>query len=536
MREKKRVFCLYRVSTMQQVDQQTSEGSIDDIPMQRRICEEFCAQMSWEIVDSLTEKGVSGYTTPIADRDAITEIRKAAMQKKFDILLVYMFDRLGRRADEIPFIVQWFIENGIEVWSATEGQQEMKHHADKLINYVRFWQAQGESEKTSLRVKTSHAQLIKDGCFRGGVAPFGYKLEHRGRINKKGIHICDLVINEQEAKVVIVIFDRFLVHGYGTQQIATYLANNGMTTRKGDRFTNTTILNMLKRSLYAGILSAGGVQSDVISELQIISLSDFNRVQEIIKENAARYARKHTTPSVKSNSLLSGIIFCGHCNGRMHLTTNGKMKLRKEDSAMVPRYRYVCYNRTRYTGRCNGQTGYGASTLDNLVDTIVISIFARLNEQPDEKTISAQLEKRVADYTLSLEQAKTTLNDEQQSLATLGDEVIKVIQGKSEYDPMTLNTMYSRMSESITAKEEIVKSIELKLANSQEILQQAKDWHSEVMTWASMYSNSPIDVKKMVVSQLISAIRVSRGYKMEIEFKISEQQLGLDYSFDYDKS
>ena len=106
MSDKKRVFCLYRVSTSAQFDKRTLENEKDDIPMQKRACEEFCARMGREIVDSRSEKGVSGYKVSAHDHDAIIEIREATMKKKFDVLLVYMFDRLGRREDETPFIVQ----------------------------------------------------------------------------------------------------------------------------------------------------------------------------------------------------------------------------------------------------------------------------------------------------------------------------------------------------------------------------------------------------------------------------------------------
>ena len=54
------------------------------------------------------------------------------------------------------------------------------------MNYIRFWQAAGESEKTSIRTKTRLGQIVQEGCFRGGVAPFGYRLEKQGRLNKGG--------------------------------------------------------------------------------------------------------------------------------------------------------------------------------------------------------------------------------------------------------------------------------------------------------------------------------------------------------------
>ena len=44
------------------------------------------------------------------DRDASPEIRNLAEKKKFDVLLVFMFDRLGRREDETPFLMQWIIQ------------------------------------------------------------------------------------------------------------------------------------------------------------------------------------------------------------------------------------------------------------------------------------------------------------------------------------------------------------------------------------------------------------------------------------------
>ena len=128
----KRVICLYRVSTVGQVDH-------DDIPMQKKACREYVAQHpDWEIVDEISEKGVSGYKVSTNARDAIVEIKKRAITHQFDVLLVFMFDRLGRRDDETPFVVQWFVQQGIEVWSTREGEQRFDSHVDKLLNYIRF--------------------------------------------------------------------------------------------------------------------------------------------------------------------------------------------------------------------------------------------------------------------------------------------------------------------------------------------------------------------------------------------------------------
>ena len=127
----RRVVCLYRVSTVGQVEK-------DDIPMQKQYCREFCKQHpGWEIIKEFSEKGVSGFKKSAKDRDAIQEIQKLALQGGFDILLVFMFDRLGRKDDETPFVVEWFVKQNIEVWSAMEGQQRFDNHVDKLLNYIR---------------------------------------------------------------------------------------------------------------------------------------------------------------------------------------------------------------------------------------------------------------------------------------------------------------------------------------------------------------------------------------------------------------
>lgn len=143
------VYALYRVSTQKQVDKQKN-----DIPMQKDACREFADKMGWQIGKEFLEKGISGFKISAENRDAIQDLKAAALNGEFQILLVYMFDRIGRIDDETPFVVEWFVKHGIEVWSVKEGEQRFENHVDKLTNYIRFWQASGESEKTSMRIKT----------------------------------------------------------------------------------------------------------------------------------------------------------------------------------------------------------------------------------------------------------------------------------------------------------------------------------------------------------------------------------------------
>ena len=124
------------------------------------------------------------------------------MRHEFDILLVFMFDRLGRIESETPFIVEWFVKQGIRVWSVKEGEQRFESHVDKLTNYIRFWQAAGESEKTSIRIRTRLAQIAEAGHYHGGAAPYGYESVFLGRLNKHGAPVKDLQVVPEEAAIV----------------------------------------------------------------------------------------------------------------------------------------------------------------------------------------------------------------------------------------------------------------------------------------------------------------------------------------------
>lgn len=142
---------------------------------------------------------MSGHKVRVENRDKLRIIKEHAKQGKFDILLVFMFDRIGRIADETPFVVEWFVKNSVHVWSTQEGEQRFDNHTDKLTNYIRFWQADNESEKTSIRTKTALGQIVEDGGFKGGVAPYGYDLVRSGRLNDccRPWDICSMILGKK---------------------------------------------------------------------------------------------------------------------------------------------------------------------------------------------------------------------------------------------------------------------------------------------------------------------------------------------------
>ena len=377
----KRVICLYRVSTVGQVDH-------DDIPMQKKACREYVEQHpDWEIVDEISEKGVSGYKVSTNARDAIVEIKKRAITHQFDVLLVFMFDRLGRRDDETPFVVQWFVQQGIEVWSTREGEQRFDNHVDKLLNYIRYWQASGESEKTSIRVRTKHSQMVQDGEWRGGYIPYGYRLEYLGRTNKKNMAVRDLVIDENEAEVIRTIYRLLMEEGYGTNRVAQYLNDKGILTKKGTTlWRGTTIRAIIENPIYKGIRRFGDERSEVFEDLRIVDDVTFEKCIQLVKGRACTPA--HAPDGVvhtDSRSLLSGLLYCADCGTRLYFSHNVTTKKMADGTKRkYERDMYRCYRKLSSRKTCRGPSAYNAERLNDVVDTEIRKHLARLGSISEE--------------------------------------------------------------------------------------------------------------------------------------------------------
>lgn len=522
--QKKRVYNLYRVSTMKQVDKDK-----DDIPMQKQSCHEFIAAHSdWTFYKEISEKGVSGFKVSAKDRDAIQEIQQEAMEKKFDVLLVFMFDRLGRKDDETPFIVEWFVQQGIEVWSVKEGEQRFDHHVDKLTNYIRYWQASGESIKTSMRTKTRLSQIVQEGHFRGGTAPYGYRLEKQGRFNKKNHELYEIMVDEEEAAVVRKIFEMYVSQGYGSQRLSTYLTEQGILNRKGNNFTNVTINHMLKNNAYTGVLKSGETVTGIFPELQIISTDTFEMAQNLLRQRSTKNDERTMPLNTRGNSLLSGNVFCGHCGARLTVTTNGKKYHRKDGAVSVTaRTRYVCYNKTRHKHLCDGQTGYTVSKLDKMMDEVIHRLFERLNDLPKETIVAERYSEQIAEVKLQLAKAKATYQAHSAEVMEYEAEVIKIIRGESKLNSELLNKLHEESKQKAAESEQAVLALTEELANSEQMKAALSKHFDSIKSWADMYDECGMDTKKMILSHIMKAVRVSSGYEIEIDLAVDIEQLGL---------
>ena len=493
----KRVYCLYRVSTLGQVDQ-------NDIPMQKIDCRKFAEQQNWTIIKEFSEKGISGYKVSSEDRDAIQQIKADAILSKFDVLLVFMFDRLGRRDDETPFVVEWFVRNGIEVWSTKEGEQRFDSHVDKLTNYIRYWQASGESIKTSIRTKARLGQIVEEGHYKGGTCPYGYNLERRGRFNKKNHELYELEVNEFEAAIVQVIFHKNVNDGLGIQRIATYLNESGIKTRSDQNWCASSIRGILRNPTYIGILRSGESRSNVLPHLVIVEQEIFDMAQEIARQRSRKHEENRTVPlNTRGQSLLSGNAYCGHCGSKLTLTTNGSGYVNKNGEVTKrKRIRYVCYNKTRKRCDCDGQTGYTMTILDSTMEDVIHKLFDKLKSIPENEIVSQKYQETVKATQVNLNKAKSDFAKLTKELIDYKAEVVKVIRGESSFSSDLLNGLIAGAQEKSNEAEKVITTLQNELEDSKRMLADIKTQYNKALNWSEIFDDADIETKKMIVSYL----------------------------------
>jgi len=524
----KRVWCLYRVSTKKQL------SIDDDIPGQKADCFRFLeSKPDWKITNELFEKGVSAYKTKADDRDELVAIRQGAIKKEFDVLLVQHFDRLGRQ-DEIALMVNFLVGEGIELWSVMQGQRTIETHTDRLINYIDFWRAQGESEKISFKVRDSKKNLSLEGLYQGGPAPLGYKIVQTDKPHwkKKGVFQKELEVDKKEKELVELVFSLYIDRHMGYRKIVDYLNEHGYRGRNGDVLGVSTIQRMLANPVYIGRknyhdYTGKGKTQPYNEKLRIIKDEIFEQAEQIRtkRKNKLKEQDKEGIP-LTGKLMFSGLAHCAYCGSKL----SGNYLYRKQKYKGVDDY----YINTIYRYRCplnkgkshseHKQNIWGAKKYDARILKTIKNILSQIDL---ERFIQSSIEYKksmIAQKEQNFKNLEKKHNELKKELKTLEDEIAKSLLGKSSFKPDVLTRVIEDKEEEVKQSEDRLEKLKKEVENDRDNYSDINYIANEINQWELKFDKADDDLKKAMLSRVVRKVYLRKD-EVDVELNLLLQEV-----------
>lgn len=252
------------------------------------------------------------------------------------------------------------------------------------------------------------------------------------------------------------------------------------------------------------------------------------RAQEIA---STRKVQQREVPlTTRGHSLLVGNVYCGCCGARLMLTTSGHRYRRKdgtEATSIISSYK--CYNRTNVPGKCEGQSSFSVEKLDNLVEQIIRIQLSQIQKAPPQTLLAKQRSREVDLAKMKAKRLHDEYEQKQRAYQDLRAETLKVIQGNSRFSADLLNSLMDETAAQLKELESQMQAAELEVRETVSSAEQVQKEYTQLMNWAELYDNCSLEAKKMIVAQFVKAVRVKRGYELDIEFNVSFEEFQALY-------
>jgi len=313
-----------RVST----EEQAKEGY--SVSGQLEKLKAFCISQNWIVEDIYADEGISAKDT---NRPELQRMLADIEENKIECVLVYRLDRLTRSVHDLYNMLEVFEENNCKFKSATEVYDTTTAMGRMFITIVAAL-AQWERENMGERISFGFEEKARQGKIPITYSPFGYTL------NKKE---SKLYINKKEAKVVQTIFEKY-IGGYGGNKVAKYLNDRKIYTKRGNQWSDDTVMKILRSHLHKGDFSWNGIVYKDAHD-PIVSKETWYKAQELM---VTRRKGKTFGKAVSSPYIFSGLLKCESCG--TNLVGNYTAYARKDGTQVRNNY-YRC--RLKFDGKCN---------------------------------------------------------------------------------------------------------------------------------------------------------------------------------------
>lgn len=440
----------------------------------------------------IEEQGVSGYKTKLEDREGLQELIRMANNEELNSVIVFNQDRIGRTLELISFMLI-MKDQGVKVYSVTEGLLNDNNDTSDLMQFIKFWTANQESKKTSLRVKNGKRATIEKNGYSGGVPNFGYKVVDR-----------KLEIDEDESKIVEFIFKNYIK--YGCKRTKELLDENNILKR-GEKWTKSKIFSVIYNNIYRGKKQYQGELLD-FPELQIINDEIFNKAQERAK---ARNTRGTSRYENRTNILFESLLF--------HECEDGIERKLNIDYVNTKNGRVHTY-RCRHCKevKANITKNFNSTKIEPLLIENIKSIMNNISIEMLEKRYSEEITSNTSMITKNINASNKSIDKKKKAIDSAMSEIEKIFMGDSNVDINIPSNMIKKLEIEIKDLEEQLmlhqnelQDLKKKTSNAMYLLDKYKDFEY-------IYNNANNDKKKVILQELVERIVITEG---EIKIKLN---------------
>ena len=196
-----------------------------------------------------------------------------------------------------------------------------------------------------------------------------------------------------------------------------------------------------------------------------------------------------------------------------------------EHTVKEVRPRYSCFYKIRHPGDCDGQSGYGVSKLDSIVEEVVRQIFAQFREVSRKKLLESVKTNDATRIQKKVKKIQKDLESKQKELDDLKAETILVIRGVSALDKELLGTLVAEAKDALETLEKQLVQAQEEYEEATKTAKRSNYICNELLTWADVYDTANHDERRAILQQFIKEIRVRKDYEISITLNASFNQV-----------
>lgn len=344
-------------------DEQERGGTSLDTQAQRNV--EYARSHGYAVVERLSDTA-SGFTM---ERPALVRLRELVTRREVEVVITYAVDRLSRNQNHMGVLFDEMQRHGVRLEVVSEPFEDTA--IGRFILAARAFMAEVEREKIAERTSRGRVQRASEGRYVGSL-PFGY--QRAGNT---------LAPHPEQADVVRRIFDLY-ARNQGVRAISKLLNAEHVPTMTGRPWYSQTVRGILTRETYTGVLLYGDVRLEGAVP-PLIDRPTFDRVQERIERKRVLGGGRTQT----SEHLLTGVLFCGVCKGRMRGLRMRPTQERKAGPKTYDYRGYVC-STWRDAGTCESNY-HGAADLEARVVSDLTSVGLELRDHAAQHRLAEVL-------------------------------------------------------------------------------------------------------------------------------------------------